>query len=85
MANFHEKAHFVKADVAAVVAAKPNGFLCPSRYASIRTFSEPTLFGGSVHYEIRLDSGYYSGAAIFLPVSLTPRGSTKFAIAQSPY
>ncbi len=36
---------------------KPHGS-CPSRYASIRTVSEPTLFGGSVHYEIRLDSGY---------------------------
>jgi Transposase IS116/IS110/IS902 family len=41
-----------------LVAVEPNGF-CPSRYASIRTFSESTLFGDSVHYEIRLDSGYY--------------------------
>jgi hypothetical protein len=29
--------------------------LCPSRYASIRT-SVSSLFGSSVHYEIRLDS-----------------------------
>jgi hypothetical protein len=56
-ANFHEKAHFVKADVAA-----PSGSSattpCPSRYASIRTLSEPALLGGSVHYGIRLGSDY---------------------------
>jgi hypothetical protein len=36
-----------RADVAAAVA-KPHNF-CPSRYASIRTLRELTLFGGSVH------------------------------------
>jgi hypothetical protein len=34
-ANFHEKALFVKADVAALIVAERNGFR-PSRYASIR-------------------------------------------------
>ena len=43
-----------RADVAAAVAM-PHNF-CPSRYASIRTLRELTLFGGSVHYEIRLHS-----------------------------
>jgi hypothetical protein len=43
-----------RADVAAAVA-KPHNF-CPSRYASIRTLRELTLFAGSVHYEIRLHS-----------------------------
>jgi hypothetical protein len=33
--GFHERVHFVKADVAALVMVEPNG-LCPSRYASIR-------------------------------------------------
>jgi hypothetical protein len=40
-ANFYEKALFVKAAVAATVS-ECNG-LRPSRYASIRTFGEPTL------------------------------------------
>jgi hypothetical protein len=39
-ANFYEKALFVKAAVAATVS-ECNGFR-PSRYASIRTFGEPT-------------------------------------------
>jgi hypothetical protein len=39
--NFYEKALFVKAAVAATVS-ECNG-LRPSRYASIRTFGEPTL------------------------------------------
>jgi hypothetical protein len=51
-ANFHEKAHFVKADVAAPVSSVTTP--CPSRYASIRTVSESTLLGDSVHYEIHL-------------------------------
>ena len=51
--NFYEKALFVKSRrggrrVVDVTA------LCPWRYASIRTVSESTLFGDSVHYEIRL-------------------------------
>ena len=45
--NFHEKAVVVKADVAAAVIECDR--FCPSRYASIRTFGEPSLFGGSVH------------------------------------
>ena len=51
--NFYEKALFVKSRrggrrVVDVTA------LCPWRYASIRTVSESTFFGDSVHYEIRL-------------------------------
>jgi hypothetical protein len=38
-ANFYEKAHFVKGDVAAAVV-ESNSF-CPSRYASIRSSDEP--------------------------------------------
>ena len=38
--NFHEKALFVKADLAAPCRALELRVL---RYASIRTFSEPTL------------------------------------------
>ena len=40
-ANFHEKAHFVKADVAAPSGSSATA--CVLRYASIRTFGEPTL------------------------------------------
>jgi hypothetical protein len=44
-ANFHEKAPFLKADVAALeIVAERNCFECPSRYASIRTRGELTLF-----------------------------------------
>ncbi len=53
MPNFHEKAHFVKADVAALDRGRAQQ-LSPSRYASIRTLDEPALLGDSVHYEIRL-------------------------------
>ena len=35
-ANFHEKAHFVKGRRGGLGVAERNGFLCPSRYASIR-------------------------------------------------
>jgi hypothetical protein len=71
--------------VGGLVAVETNGFLCPSRYASIRTFSEPTIFGGSVHYEIRLDSDYQLKALQSSYRSLLlQRGWTKFAIAQSP-
>ena len=52
-ANFHEKAHFVKADLAALDRGRAQQ-LSPSRYASIRTLGEPALFSGSVHYGIRL-------------------------------
>ena len=53
-ANFHEKAQFVKGRRGGLVAVETNGFECPSRYASIRTLGETTLFGDSVHYGIRL-------------------------------
>jgi hypothetical protein len=53
VANFHEKALFVKADVAALSGSSATT-PCPSRYASIRTLSEPALLGGSVHYGILL-------------------------------
>jgi hypothetical protein len=53
--NFHEKALFVKADVAALeIVDEHNGSLRPSRYASIRTLEGLTLFGDPVHHEIRL-------------------------------
>jgi hypothetical protein len=55
-ANFYEKALFVKPTWRLVSVAECNGFECPSRYASIRTFVSLPL-GGSVHYGIRLDSG----------------------------
>jgi hypothetical protein len=42
-----------RADVAAALWLTQL-LLCPSRYASIRTLRELTLFGGLVHYEIRL-------------------------------
>src|SRR5215212_10033830 len=69
-ANFHEKALFVKADVAA-----PRGRaqrLCVLRYASIRTLDEPMLFGDSVHCEIHLFGLLSEGAAIFGSVSPAP-------------
>src|SRR5829696_8609079 len=40
-ANFYEKALFVKGDVATAPGLRQ--LLCPSRYASIRTFGELTL------------------------------------------
>jgi hypothetical protein len=43
-ANFYEKALFVKPTWRPSVVAERNGFECPSRYASIRTFSESTLW-----------------------------------------
>jgi len=50
LANFYEKAHFVKTDVAVALCGRErNGLECPSRYASIRTFGEPNLLSGSVH------------------------------------
>jgi hypothetical protein len=61
--NFYEKALFVKVDVATALWLKQ--LLCPSRYASIRTFRELTFslvarcIMGSVF------SGYQGGAAIF--------------------
>ena len=77
-ANFHEKALFVKADVAAPSRSSATT-PCPSRYASIRTLSEPTLFGDSVHYEILL-FGLIEDAAIFGAVSPPRGGRTKFVL-----
>jgi hypothetical protein len=76
--NFYEKAHPVKSTWRPYVVAERNRW-GPSRYASIRTLGEPALLGGSVHYEIRLGSGYQGGAAIFRSVSPLARGRTKFA------
>jgi hypothetical protein len=49
--SFHEKAHSVKADVAARRGRVQR--LCPSPCFHPH-FREPLIFGGSVHYEIRL-------------------------------
>jgi hypothetical protein len=49
-ADFYEKALFVKPTWRLLAVAECNGFRMPfARYASIRTVSESTLFGGSVH------------------------------------
>jgi hypothetical protein len=45
-ANFYEKALFVKPTWRLVSVAECNGFYCPSRYASIRTFGEPLSLWG---------------------------------------
>jgi len=65
--NFHEKAHFVKGRRGGLGVAERYGFPCPSRDASIRTLGEP-LFGGSVHYGIRLFGLPIEGAAIFASI-----------------
>jgi hypothetical protein len=80
--NFHEKAHFVKGRRGGLGVAERNGFLCPSRYASIRTLGEPALFGGSVHYGIRLFGLPIEGAAIF--ASISPQRVDQVRLAQSP-
>jgi len=48
VANFYEKALFVKVDLATALWWKQLLSVCPSRYASIRTLGSP-LFWGSVH------------------------------------
>jgi hypothetical protein len=65
--NFYEKALFVKPTWRLPLRAERNGFECPSRYASIRTFCEPTPRWLGAQDEIRL-FGLYQGAAIFLAV-----------------
>jgi hypothetical protein len=65
-----------------LVAVETNGF-CPSRYASIRTLGEPTLFGDSVH-RMRSVFSDLSEALQSSYRSLLKRGWTKFAMAQSP-
>jgi hypothetical protein len=53
--NFHEKALFVKGDVAAPDRGRAQRLaLYPSRYASIHSRGAHTLVGGSVHYVIHL-------------------------------
>jgi hypothetical protein len=72
--NFHEKAIFVKADVAATMTVCV-GYPC---HASIRTLGELTPCG-SVHYGIRLASGCLRRC--HLPSGLSERNGTKFACA----
>ena len=81
-ANFHEKAHFVKADVAALIDGRARR-LCVLRYASIRTLWVSPLLGDSVHCEIHL-FGLIEGAAIFGAVSAPLRRVDQVRIAQSP-
>jgi hypothetical protein len=47
--NFYEKALFVKPTWRLCIVAKRNSLGPFARYASIRTVSEPALFGDSVH------------------------------------
>jgi hypothetical protein len=83
-ANFHEKAQFVKGRRGGLVAVETNGFLCPSRYASIRTFNEPTLFGGSVHYEIRLFGLPRRRCILLIGLSSSKEGGPSSQLAPSP-
>ena len=70
--NFYEKALFVKTDVAAALVVNATA-LCPSRYASIRTFGEPTLWWLGA-----LMRSVFSGQRrCNLPIGL-PGGWTKF-------
>src|SRR5215213_874639 len=78
LSNFHEKAHFVKADVAAPLRGRAQR-LRVLRHASIRTVRESTFLGDSVHYEIHLFGLLSEGAAIFGTASPPHRGWTKFA------
>jgi len=66
--DFYEKAHVVKPTWRLCIVAERNSF-CPSRYASIRTFGEPTLRWLGASDEIRLDSAT-EGAAIVRAVSV---------------
>ena len=77
LANFHEKAHFVKADVAVSVWPSVTGSALRAMLPSALSVSQISC--ASVHYGIRLDSGYQAGAAIFASVSPPRRGWTKFA------
>jgi hypothetical protein len=76
-ANFHEKALFVKDDVAAPFVFEYNDPVPLAMLPSALLLVSP-LFGGSVHYEIHL-FGLIEGAAIFASVSAPRRGWTKFA------
>jgi hypothetical protein len=66
--SFHEKAHSVKADVAARRGRVQR--LCPSPCFHPH-FREPLIFGGSVHYEIRL-FGLLLTRRCNLPIGLSP-------------
>ena len=54
--DFYEKALFVKPTWRLLYGGR-NCSVCPSRYASIRTFDEPILRRLGAYDEIRLDSG----------------------------
>ena len=62
--NFHEKAHFVKADVAASVVAERNGSL-PFALCFHPHSLVSHSFGDSVHMMRSVFSDYQEGAAIF--------------------
>jgi hypothetical protein len=66
-ANFYEKALFVKVDVAAALWLTLL-LLSALRAMLLSALSVSSLFGDSVHREIRL-FGHIEGAAIFLAVS----------------
>jgi hypothetical protein len=55
--DFYEKALFVKSRRGGWSLWQRRNCLYPSRYASIRTFCEPTLRWLGAYDEIRLDSG----------------------------
>jgi hypothetical protein len=82
LANFYEKALFVKGRRGGRPLADATA-LSALRAMLLSALSVSSLFGDSVHCEIRL-FGHIEGAAIFVAVS-TRRGWTKFAIAQSPH
>jgi hypothetical protein len=50
-ANFYEKALFVKVDLATALWWMQRLSLCPSRYASIRTFGELTLVARCIGWD----------------------------------
>ena len=79
--NFHEKAHFVKADVAAP-RVEPNGFVSFAMLPSALLVS--LLFGDSVHYEIHLFG--LLRRRCNLPIGLaSSQRVDQVRIAQSPY
>src|SRR5215208_8473872 len=82
-ANFHEKALFVKADLATSGSPSLTGSALRAMLPSALSVSQ--LSSDSVHYGIRLGSDYQQGAAIFATVSPTPRrGGPSSQLAHSP-
>jgi hypothetical protein len=81
--NFHEKALFVKPMWRPPEVDERTGSLCPSRYASIRTREELTLFSVARCIMGSFFSGYRGSAAIFASVS-PPKGADQVHLAQSP-